>query len=225
MLEHLHSKLKLSFLPTRMALSEEGDAWFADLGLLGGRVAAAFRASKFPKKDGNWSSMICRNTNQGGFTKNLPLVGDMHYYDTMYQWQTFVKEGYKNERITGLKAPTSRRFNPMIMATTETAMGMPWPIWPYAFPANDAPTPSTASVVASPNENATESTNNCTYTDKNLWVSNSKTLRVLKNSSSHLKRRGYEPACGFCLLRKPLHAKGDVRCWPQAACTIWGPCR
>lgn len=52
---------------------------------------------------------------------------------------------------------TSRRFRPIITARAEAARGNPCPIWPYAFPANEAPTPRSASVVASPNANAIES--------------------------------------------------------------------
>ncbi len=49
----------------------------------------------------------------------------------------------------------------MIIATQDTAMGSPCPIWPYALPASDAPIPRIASVVANPSENATESINSC----------------------------------------------------------------
>lgn len=52
---------------------------------------------------------------------------------------------------------TSRRFSPITIAKPEAASGKPWPICPYALPANEAPTPSNASVVARPNANARES--------------------------------------------------------------------
>lgn len=52
---------------------------------------------------------------------------------------------------------TSRRFRPIRTAKPEAATGNPCPIWPYAFPANEAAMPRTASVVANPNENAMES--------------------------------------------------------------------
>lgn len=44
------------------------------------------------------------------------------------------------------------------MAKPEAAKGSPCPTCPYALPANDAAIPRIANVVASPNENATEST-------------------------------------------------------------------
>lgn len=52
---------------------------------------------------------------------------------------------------------TSRRFRPITIAKPEAAKGKPVPIWPYAFPAKEAPTPKSARVVANPNENAMES--------------------------------------------------------------------
>lgn len=42
-------------------------------------------------------------------------------------------------------------------AKPEAANGKPCPTCPYAFPANEAATPSNASVVARPNANAIES--------------------------------------------------------------------
>lgn len=45
----------------------------------------------------------------------------------------------------------------MTTARAEAAKGSPWPIWPYAFPAKEAPIPRSASVVANPNANAIES--------------------------------------------------------------------
>lgn len=49
----------------------------------------------------------------------------------------------------------------MMTAIAEAATGSPWPICPYAFPANDAAIPRTASVVASPSEKASEFTTPC----------------------------------------------------------------
>lgn len=45
----------------------------------------------------------------------------------------------------------------MITAKPEAANGKPCPTCPYAFPANEAATPSNASVVAKPIANAIES--------------------------------------------------------------------
>lgn len=45
----------------------------------------------------------------------------------------------------------------MMIAKPEAAIGSPWPICPYAFPAKEAPIPRNASVVANPSENAIES--------------------------------------------------------------------
>lgn len=42
-------------------------------------------------------------------------------------------------------------------AKPEAANGKPWPTCPYALPANEAATPSNASVVAKPNAKARES--------------------------------------------------------------------
>jgi len=48
-------------------------------------------------------------------------------------------------------------LRPIRTAKPDAATGNPCPICPYAFPANEAAMPRTASVVANPNENAMES--------------------------------------------------------------------
>lgn len=56
---------------------------------------------------------------------------------------------------------TSNRFKPITIAKKEAATGSPCPICPYAFPANAAAMPSSASVVANPRANAIESPTTC----------------------------------------------------------------
>lgn len=68
---------------------------------------------------------------------------------------------YRQQTILENEGPihvnTSRRFRPITTAKPEAATGNPCPICPYAFPATEAATPRSASVVANPNENAIES--------------------------------------------------------------------
>lgn len=95
---------------------------------------------------------------------------------------------------------TSRRLRPITTAKAEAAKGNPCPIWPYAFPANDAAIPRSARVVAKPRENAIEFP--ITYRrrrKRNAFHKDDKFLKKIARVSQHIQ----QDVTSYLLLPEP----------------------